>query len=166
MRALLAELRPSTLTDAELGDLLRLLVKCAHPGRTNIPTTLTVVRQGQLPSEVQVALYRLCQEGLNNIAKHAGASRVEINLKQEEKAMELIIRDYGRGLILNRPPGHYGYEHDAVSVPQRWGRCSPSLASRDRARNIVIRWQELSKRRKHDRIPCSNYSSNAGRRPC
>jgi PAS domain S-box-containing protein len=109
MRALLAELRPSTLTDAELGDLLRLLGN-AFTGRTNILVNLAIVGQGVLPAEVQVATYRICQEALNNIAKHAKASLVEIDLKHEDVSIELSIRDDGRGFDPERPAasGHYG----------------------------------------------------------
>ena len=109
MRALLAELRPSTLTDAELGDLLRLLGN-AFTGRTNTPVNLTLVGQGVLPAGVQVATYRICQEALNNVAKHAKASVVEINLKHEDASIELSIRDDGRGFDLEQPAatGHYG----------------------------------------------------------
>jgi PAS domain S-box-containing protein len=108
MRALLAELRPSTLTDAELGDLLRLLGN-AFTGRTNIPARVTVVGQGVLPADVQVAIYRICQEALNNVAKHAESSLVEIDLKHEENAIELSIRDDGRGFDPERTAsGHYG----------------------------------------------------------
>jgi two-component system nitrate/nitrite sensor histidine kinase NarX len=108
MRALLAELRPSTLTDAELGDLLRLLGN-AFTGRTNIPAKVTVVGQGVLPADVQVAIYRICQETLNNVAKHAGASVVEIYLKHEDSAIELSIRDDGQGFDPERTTsGHYG----------------------------------------------------------
>ncbi|MEO5886072.1 MAG: histidine kinase [Anaerolineales bacterium] len=111
MRALLTELRPSTLTDADLGDLLRLLGN-AFTGRTNIPNTVTVVGAGTLPADVQVAAYRVCQEALNNIAKHAGASKVEIYeiyLKQEGTAIELRISDDGRGFDPEQTTsGHYG----------------------------------------------------------
>ena len=111
MRALLAELRPSTLTDADLEDLLRLLGN-AFTGRTNIPATVTVVGQGTLPAEVQVAAYRVCQEALNNIAKHARASKVEIYeiyLNQEDAAIELRISDDGRGFDPEQTAsGHYG----------------------------------------------------------
>jgi signal transduction histidine kinase len=62
MRLLLAELRPSTLTDAELGDLLRLMGN-ALAGQTNLLISVTVAGEGKLPADVQVALYRLCQEG-------------------------------------------------------------------------------------------------------
>jgi two-component system nitrate/nitrite sensor histidine kinase NarX len=108
MRALLAELRPSTLTDAELGDLLRLLGN-AFTGRTNVPAKVTVVGHGVLPADVQVAIYRVCQEALNNVAKHASASRVEIDLKHEDTAIELSIRDDGQGFDPERTAsGHYG----------------------------------------------------------
>ena len=108
MRALLAELRPSTLTDAELGDLLRLLGN-AFTGRTNIPARVIVVGQGVLPADVQVAIYRVCQEALNNVAKHAAASLVKIDLKHEDTAIELSIRDDGQGFDPEQTiSGHYG----------------------------------------------------------
>jgi signal transduction histidine kinase len=68
-----------------------------------------VVGQGVLPAEVQVAIYRVCQEALNNVAKHAGASMVEIVLKHEDAAIELSIRDDGQGFDPERTTsGHYG----------------------------------------------------------
>ncbi|KAF0107981.1 MAG: Uncharacterized protein FD146_1279 [Anaerolineaceae bacterium] len=108
MRVLLAELRPSTLTDSDLGDLLRLLGN-ALSGRTNLPVTVTVTEEFILPAEVQVAYYRVCQEALYNIAKHAKASQVEIDLKQEGSVIELRIRDDGQGFDPKQTfSGHYG----------------------------------------------------------
>ncbi|HEY4688222.1 MAG TPA: PAS domain S-box protein [Anaerolineae bacterium] len=108
MRALLAELRPSVLTDTDLGDLLRQLGN-ALTGRTNIPVAVTVVGEGTLPAEVQVALYRVCQEGLSNIAKHAAANQVAIHLQVDAGAVELRIRDDGRGFDPERvSPGRSG----------------------------------------------------------
>jgi len=108
MRALLAELRPSTLTDSDLGDLLHLLGN-ALEGRTNLPVAVTVSGEFILPAEVQVAFYRICQEALNNVAKHSKASQVEINLKQEEAVIEMRIRDDGKGFDTDQIfSGHYG----------------------------------------------------------
>jgi len=108
MRVLMAELRPSTLTDSDLGDLLRLLGN-ALSGRTNLPVAVTVTGEFILPAEVQVAFYRVCQEALNNVAKHAKASQVEIDLKQEEAVIELRIRDDGQGFDPEQTfSGHYG----------------------------------------------------------
>jgi signal transduction histidine kinase len=141
MRLLLAELRPSTLTDAELSDQLRLLGN-ALAGRTNIPVSVTVVGEGKLPADVQVALYRLCQEGLNNIAKHAGARRVDIQLQYETGAVELRIQDDGRGFDPEQtPPGHYGLSmmrERATAV----GATLSITSQLGHGTEIVIRWAE------------------------
>jgi signal transduction histidine kinase len=114
MRAMLVELRLSALTDAELSDLLHLLGH-ALTGRTNIPVNLAITgkgvlqEQGKMPAEVQVALYRICQEGLNNIAKHAKASEVTIELNYEAEAVVLRLYDNGRGFDpAHIPSGHFG----------------------------------------------------------
>jgi len=108
MRALLAELRPSTLIDSSLGDLLRLLGN-ALSGRINLPVTVTVIGDFKLPSEVQIAFYRISQETLNNIAKHAKASQVDIKLNKEGAFVELRIRDNGQGFNPRQSlAGHYG----------------------------------------------------------
>jgi two-component system nitrate/nitrite sensor histidine kinase NarX len=108
MRALLAELRPSALTDTDLGDLLHLLGN-ALSGRINIPVKVKVAQEVILPAEIQVTFYRISQEALNNIAKHAKASHVDIELKHEGTAVELHIRDNGRGFDSEQTiSGHYG----------------------------------------------------------
>ncbi len=108
MRALLAELRPTTLTDSNLGELLTLLGN-AHSGRTNIPVKVTVTGEFTPPAEVQIAFYRVCQEALYNIAKHANASTVEITLHQSENMLDLRIQDDGQGFDpTHQFSGHYG----------------------------------------------------------
>ena len=79
-------------------------------GRTNIPVAVTVTGEAILPAEAQVVLYRICQEALTNIAKHAKASQVEIEVLHEPGNLELYIRDDGRGFDTaeQMPPGHYG----------------------------------------------------------
>jgi len=131
MRGLLAELRPAVLTDSSLGDLLRQLAN-AFTGRTNVPASVTLTGDRVLSAEIQVALYRICQEAFNNIAKHAGASRVEIELQYETGAaqvspslahagapqeiavssVEMRIRDDGHGFDSGQPAasGHYGLD--------------------------------------------------------
>lgn len=108
MRSLLAELRPLVLTDSELRDLLRQLGD-AFTGRTDIPVQVTVKGEGALPTDVQVAFYRICQEALANIAKHARASQVELALQYDNDAVTLKIRDNGQGFdFTHTPAGHYG----------------------------------------------------------
>ncbi|MBK9054134.1 MAG: sensor histidine kinase [Chloroflexi bacterium] len=108
MRGLLVELRPVVLTDTELSDLLYQLSN-AFTGRTNIPVTVTLEGNGTIPAEVQVALYRTCQEGLSNIAKHARADQVAIELHLQAGGVEMHLHDNGRGFNPSSiPSGHFG----------------------------------------------------------
>ncbi|HEU5098302.1 MAG TPA: GAF domain-containing protein, partial [Roseiflexaceae bacterium] len=96
MRTLLLELRPAALAEKPLGELLRSLCT-AVTSRTRIPIALKVEGDALLAPEVQVALYRITQEALNNIAKHATASQVRITGRCEPERVELHIADDGRG---------------------------------------------------------------------
>ncbi len=109
MRGLLAELRPVVLIDTDLGDLLQQLGD-ALTGRANVPVAVQVTGTDFLPMEVRIVFYRLGQEALNNIAKHANATAVTIHLRYENNSkVELRIRDNGRGFAPDTVPiGHYG----------------------------------------------------------
>jgi len=96
MRTLLLELRPAALTETGLSDLLRQLAE-AITGRARLPVTVRAEGVRPLPPDVQVALYRLAQEALNNVVKHAGASQVEVTLRYRPEGVELCISDNGRG---------------------------------------------------------------------
>jgi len=103
MRMLLLELRPSALIDAALGDLLRQLAE-SITGRARVPVSVEVEGECALPPEVKVALYRIAQEALNNVAKHAGASRAAVSLRCTPPLpplgggeVRLCVSDDGRG---------------------------------------------------------------------
>ena len=96
MRTLLLELRPSALVDAELADLLRQLAE-SITGRARVPVTVEVEGECDLPVDVKVALYRIAHEALNNVAKHAGASRATVNLCCQAGRVALHVSDDGAG---------------------------------------------------------------------
>lgn len=100
MRTLLLELRPDTLAEVELGDLYRHLTR-AFTGRTRLPVALTQEGKSGPPPQVKEAFYRVGQEALNNIAKHAEASKVEVHLDLQEGRSEVSIRDNGCGFELS-----------------------------------------------------------------
>lgn len=101
MRTLLLELRPAALAEMDLADLLRHLAN-AFTARARLPVELSVEGQVDPPAEVKAVFYRVAQEALNNIVKHAAASQVSISLRREENEIVLQVRDNGRGFNPNQ----------------------------------------------------------------
>ncbi len=144
MRMLVSELRPLALTDSNLSDLLHQLAN-AFTGRTNIPVNVSVSGEDILASEVQVAVYRICQEALNNIAKHANPSSVKIKLHYTVGMVELRIRDNGRGFDPNlNIPGHYGLSmmHERAHAVNAHLEITSEIG---KGTEVLFRWQETSK---------------------
>jgi nitrate/nitrite-specific signal transduction histidine kinase len=78
-------------------------------GPPRIAATVTVSGQSDLPADVQVALYRIAQETMNNVAKHSGASEVQLTLRAQPGHLEMRIADDGRGFDANVvSPDHLG----------------------------------------------------------
>jgi PAS domain S-box-containing protein len=96
MRTLLLELRPAALTQSRFEDLLKQLSE-ALIGRTRLPVRLSIEGERKLPPEVQIALYRIAQESLNNIVKYARATQVSIDLILSRTGLHMEIRDDGSG---------------------------------------------------------------------
>jgi two-component system nitrate/nitrite sensor histidine kinase NarX len=141
MRGLLAELRPAVLIGTELGDLLRQLGN-ALTGRTNVPASVTVVGQGSLPPDVQVAFYRLCQEALSNVAKHSKASQVSIRLQYAPGVVELQIQDDGCGF----DPEHATAGHSGLSMMRERAEAIGAALSiesePEHGTTITVHWAE------------------------
>lgn len=112
MRTLLLELRPSAVVETRLDDLLRQLAD-AVTGRTGLPVNLDLSERQDIPEEVHLALYRIAQEALNNVVKHARASQVSVTctvLPEPEagdiEQIALVICDDGRGFDLEQSCQH------------------------------------------------------------
>ena len=76
-----------------------------------VATTDNVDVEGEcaLPPDVKVALYRIAQESLNNVAKHAEASQVNVSLHCQPSRVILSISDNGCGFSVDSiPPDHLG----------------------------------------------------------
>ena len=96
MRTLLVELRPSALVDTDLGDLIGHQVN-AFIARTRLQVNYEKNCQVNPPTEVKEIFYRITQEALNNIAKHADASTTQIRLDCDPGNVLLVIEDDGIG---------------------------------------------------------------------
>jgi len=143
MRMLVSELRPLALTDSNLSDLLHQLAD-AFTGRTSIRVTVMITGEDILNSDVQVAVYRICQEGLNNIAKHAAASRVKIKLQYTAGKVDMHIQDNGRGFAPDLSlPGHYGLSMMNERA-EAIGAQLEIMSRPGKGTAIIFRWQETS----------------------
>jgi nitrate/nitrite-specific signal transduction histidine kinase len=111
MRTLLLELRPSALLEAETRELFRHLVD-AFTGWARIPVVFTFEGDCELPPETKVALYRIAQETLNNIIKHAAANKVEILIFCQDSQVSMTIGDDGRGF----DPHSVSSEHLGLAI--------------------------------------------------
>ncbi|MGC9398064.1 MAG: GAF domain-containing protein [Anaerolineae bacterium] len=110
MRMLLVELRPAALLDTPLQDLLGHLVE-AFTGKTRVPVTFETRGKCMFTADAQIAFYRIAQEALNNVVKHADASHVWVDLRCEGEQVALTIRDDGRGFNPEEiPTSHFGVD--------------------------------------------------------
>jgi two-component system, sensor histidine kinase and response regulator len=108
MRILLVELRADLLAQSRLGQLLKQLAD-AFSGKTNIPVQIEVDEDFVLSPEVQNAVYRIAQEALNNIDKHAHATHVVLSFVRVDNRVELRVQDNGVGFHPSEvPAGHFG----------------------------------------------------------
>jgi ligand-binding sensor domain-containing protein/signal transduction histidine kinase len=80
MRTLLLELRPAAVVGAKLEDLLKQLAE-AVSGRTGIPVDIKTGTDYDLPDDVHIVFYRIAQEALANVVKHASAERISLSLQ-------------------------------------------------------------------------------------
>ncbi|MDX1995556.1 MAG: PAS domain S-box protein [bacterium] len=108
MRTLLLELRPEALVKTSLTELLEHLVNTVI-ARKDIDAYLHCHRPVRLEPDVHIAFYRIAQEAINNIVKHAQATMVDLTLQEDETMIWLEIRDNGVGFDFSQiPPGHLG----------------------------------------------------------
>jgi signal transduction histidine kinase len=97
VRQLAVELRPSALDDFGLEPALRRLVGgFAENARMTVDLQARLGEE-RLPPEVETALYRIVQEALTNVAKHAQAQAVTLLLTRQARSVSLLIEDDGRG---------------------------------------------------------------------
>ena len=102
VRTLAFELRPSALDDLGLVAALRLLV-ARHGERTGVlPSFTTTPAEVRATAGIETACFRIAQEALTNVARHAHARHVEVTLAIQGNALEIAIRDDGVGFDVDR----------------------------------------------------------------
>jgi two-component system, NarL family, sensor kinase len=96
LRELMASLRPPTLDEVGLEAALRDHVG-AFARRSGVDCSVRVDLDGRLDGELETVVYRVTQEALLNVARHAGAGRLWLELDGADDRLDLEIRDDGVG---------------------------------------------------------------------
>ncbi|MEU4578819.1 histidine kinase [Nonomuraea sp. ATR24] len=116
VRQVARRLRPGVLEDLGLISALNALA-ADFPG---VPVTRRLdARLPPLGGEAELVVYRIAQEGLTNVARHAGASRVELSLVRRPGGVLLSIVDDGRGGPIHEGAGIIGMRERALLIGAR-----------------------------------------------
>jgi signal transduction histidine kinase len=108
MRALIFELRPESLEQEGLVSALHKQAEAVR-ARHGVVVDTSLGDEPAVPLAAKEALYRIAQEALQNVAKHARAQTVDLALEQTESELVLRVHDDGRGFNPTRTyPGHLG----------------------------------------------------------
>ncbi len=114
LRRLLSALRPTYLDELGLAAAVERLVQEADHQSSAHVHLIQINAPMQLPSEIELAAYRIIQEALNNALKHSQAGNIAVEIVYKAEKLGIHIRDDGRGFILPKRPdlltraGHFG----------------------------------------------------------
>lgn len=98
VQRIMAELRPSVLDDLGLAAAIEWLAR-QFTERTGIACDLDLPDAGpDLSQDARTALFRILQESLNNVARHAGATTVMVTLRHGDDSTRLLVEDDGKGI--------------------------------------------------------------------
>lgn len=124
MRMLIFELRPESLaTDGIVAALNRQITVLRTRNKLLVEAELG--EEPTLPLEHKYALYRIAQEALHNVVKHAAASMVTLRLLRRDSELILEVYDDGKGFDTAAPfPGHLGLQSIQERADQLGGTCT------------------------------------------
>ena len=124
MRTLIFELRPQSLETDGLAQALRNHASAVQ-GRTGLAVAVEVESAERLTLDVEEALYRIAQEALHNVVKHANATSARIVLRRAGNEVRLSVEDDGVGFDPEEVPrGHLGL----VGMRQRAERMGAEIS--------------------------------------
>jgi signal transduction histidine kinase len=113
LRGLISELRPAALDELGLAAAIEgLIEQQAAAGELEIDADVTIEASPgepeRLEPELESTLYRVVQEALTNVVKHAAAERVRLVIQEEGGRIEVVVRDNGHGFDTMRPTEGFG----------------------------------------------------------
>jgi PAS domain S-box-containing protein len=157
-RRVVAGLRPTALDDFGLAVALRLLAEDLQGDGWDIACDEALGPE-RLPLAVETALYRVAQEALTNVRKHAGTTPVRVTLERSDRLVRLEVRDWGRGFAADAvepgtgPGARVGLPGMRERIALLGGRCE--VRSRPGGGTRVVVEVPLSRAAEAGRAPAS-----------
>jgi signal transduction histidine kinase len=109
LRALIAELRPAALDELGLGPAIETLAeRSGAAAGVEVSCTLGIGSDGRLAPDTESAIYRLVQEALTNVAKHADATHAHVSVARENGTVNVLVEDDGCGFDPGAASGGLG----------------------------------------------------------
>ncbi len=125
---LVTDLRPSQLDHLGLGAAMRSLAK-DYRQRFGLKVDLEFAGQRRrLPSDVELAIFRIAQEALTNVGRHAQVDEAQLRLSYEPQGVRLCIADQGRGFVLPDVPHHAHKNWGLLGMTERAAQVGGSLS--------------------------------------
>jgi len=114
VRRLARRLRPDALDELGLSSALAALAS-VFERQTRVPVVRRLASGLRVSAEEELVIYRVAQEALTNVARHAEAESVQVELREEEDRIVLLVRDDGRGM----PEGAAASSHGIRGMRER-----------------------------------------------
>jgi signal transduction histidine kinase len=149
VRRLAGALRPTALDDLGLVAALHSFVQDFSPGWALQVEITSHGLQRRLPPEVELALYRVVQEALSNVAKHARASSASVRLQRTRDAVTVVVEDNGSGFDVKKMLGSGERGLGLFGMQERLALIGGTLRidSSPQQGTRIIAWVPLARRR-------------------
>ncbi len=114
LRRLTRALRPIYLEDLGLVTALEMLARETAQNNSLIVNFQKTGQERRLPREVELSLYRITQEALNNVVKHSHATQADLKIAFDATELKIVVSDNGNGFVVPNSPtefapsGHFG----------------------------------------------------------
>jgi len=143
LRALITELRPAALDELGLGPALEALLERARAGGLEIAAEIEL-RDGRgsgaarLDPELETTVYRIVQECVTNIVRHADAQRAEVAVLQGDRQLQIVVRDDGRGFDPDVPVSGFGLTGMRERVSLAGGQLEVSSSATGSSIEVIL----------------------------
>ena len=147
VRQIIFDMRPMALDDLGLPQAVEQLVRLFHERRKLRGTFSLEGVYYPLPKHVEIAIFRIVQEALNNVVHHAKTDKVRVRMHYTAQALTVLIADDGVGFDMNRMPEEKEEPEDALDMEaqrRKRGRHFGMIGMEERAKIIGAAIQILS----------------------